>query len=122
LASSDQIWSDVESEPLSSAGDDAELAPELVDAVVVVEHSGAVEPIRVGPPPFVAAAAAAATGFVAGAATAIVLSRRRETRRLLGPVARRRLPSSSAARRLPPPQAGPAQTFLVYVQPLGRRP
>jgi hypothetical protein len=112
----------VEPDPLSSAGDEAEIAPEVVDAVVVVEHSGVIEPIRVGPPPFVAAAAAAATGFVAGAATAVVLSRRRETRRLLGPVARRRLPASFGARRLPPPQTGPAQTFLVHVQPLGRRP
>lgn len=118
----------MEHEPLSSVEDDLDLAPELVDAVAVIETVGAVERIRVGPPPLVQAAAAAATGFVAGAATVAVLGRRREGRRALGRPATRGLPGPFGVRRLPAPRPeglprdGAAQTFLVHVYALGRRP
>jgi hypothetical protein len=118
----------VEHEPLSPDEHDLELASELVDAVAVIEPIGAVERVRVGPPPLVQAAAAAATGFIAGAATVAVLGRRREGRRALGRPATRGLPAPFRARRLPAPRPeglprdGAAQTFLVHVYALGRRP
>jgi hypothetical protein len=118
----------VEHEPLSPDEHDLDLIPELVDAVAVIEPVGAVERVRVGPAPLVQAAAAAATGFIAGAATVAVLGRRREGRRVLGRPATRRLPARFALRRLPAqrpevvPRDGAAQSFLVHVYALGRRP